>query len=247
MIWLPLRHAVRRAQGGFSGWRLFAMADYLPVSDLEFKAWADNFLNIAAIDPPVFGLVAADITPVTTAKGAFDSALTDNQTAQNEARTRRQIKDDARAKVETGIRSLVRRIQVHPGTTGAQRTSLGITVRDGTASPASAAALAATRPWASVDTSQRLRHTIDFRDNGTKDRRAKPAGVKACEIWVKIGSAPTNPPADMQFLALDTATPYVAEYDLADAGKVAYYMLRWVNSKDEKGPWGETVEATIVG
>jgi hypothetical protein len=46
--------------------------------------------------------------------------------------------------------------------------------------------------------------------------------------------------------ALDTATPYVVEYTSADAGKTASYMLRWVNTRDEKGPWSQTVSATIT-
>lgn len=28
---------------------------------------------------------------------------------------------------------------------------------------------------------------------------------------------------------------------------VAHYMLRWVNTKGEQGPWSQTVSATITG
>ena len=44
---------------------------------------------------------------------------------------------------------------------------------------------------------------------------------------------------------LDTRTPYTADYAGADAKKTAHYMLRWVNTKGEKGPWSETASATI--
>lgn len=30
-----------------------------------------------------------------------------------------------------------------------------------------------------------------------------------------------------------------------DGGKNAHYMLRWVNTKEQKGPWSETATATI--
>lgn len=80
----------------------------------------------------------------------------------------------------------------------------------------------------------------------TPTSRAKPAGAMGCEIWVKIGTAPADP-CECQFLALDTASPYVAEYPGSDAGKTAYYMLRWVSTSSEKGPWSETVAATITG
>jgi hypothetical protein len=32
----------------------------------------------------------------------------------------------------------------------------------------------------------------------------------------------------------------------ADAGKPAFYMLRWVNPRGERGPWSQTVSATIT-
>lgn len=38
---------------------------------------------------------------------------------------------------------------------------------------------------------------------------------------------------------------HIAEYDVANGEKTAHYMLRWVESGGEKGPWSETVSATI--
>jgi hypothetical protein len=104
-----------------------------------------------------------------------------------------------------------------------------------------------TRPIVSVDTSQRLRHTINFTDETTPNSRAKPAGAMGCEIWVKVGDPAPTDPAQLRFLATDTRTPYVAQYNGEDAGKVAHYMLRWVNTKGEQGPWSQTVSATITG
>ncbi len=45
--------------------------------------------------------------------------------------------------------------------------------------------------------------------------------------------------------AVDTRTAYVAQYDGADGGKTAHYLLRWVGTTGEKGPWGETASATF--
>jgi len=79
----------------------------------------------------------------------------------------------------------------------------------------------------------------------TPTSKAKPAGVMGAEIWVKCGDAPPTDPSQCGFLALDTRTPYTADYPGTDANKVAYYMLRWVKTRGEKGPWSETVSATI--
>ncbi|NUQ10425.1 MAG: hypothetical protein HUU24_15360, partial [Phycisphaerae bacterium] len=43
----------------------------------------------------------------------------------------------------------------------------------------------------------------------------------------------------------DTRTPYLATFDGADGGKPAHYMLRWINTKGQPGPWSETATATV--
>lgn len=77
--------------------------------------------------------------------------------------------------------------------------------------------------------------------------KAKPAGVRGAEIWLFIGPTPPTDPGQAHFIALDTATPYLLVHDAADAGKIAHYLLRWVNTRSEPGPWSETVSATITG
>ena len=34
-------------------------------------------------------------------------------------------------------------------------------------------------------------------------------------------------------------------HSAADGGQTAHYMLRWVSTSGEKGPWSETASATI--
>ena len=51
--------------------------------------------------------------------------------------------------------------------------------------------------------------------------------------------------SELSFLSVDTRTPYVLNYHSKDAGKTAHYMLRWVATAGEKGPWSKTASATI--
>ena len=83
------------------------------------------------------------------------------------------------------------------------------------------------------------------RDETTPNSKAKPAGVQGAEIWYFIGPTPPSDPSQCSFAALDSATPYLLQHDPADAGKSCHYLLRWVNSRGEPGPWSETVTATI--
>lgn len=219
------------------------MSDYIPDSDADFSTWLNNFITYANANLTTLGLVAADVTPVATAATAFDTEVENNVAAQASAKGARQKKDDARSAVEELARRLVQRLQTSTTVKDGDRHSLGLHVRSTTRT---AASVPTTRPVATIDTSQRLQHTISFGDETTPGSRKKPAGAMGCEIWVKLGTAPADP-SELSFLAMDTKTPYTAVYDGADAGKPAFYMLRWINRRGERGPWSQTVSATITG
>jgi hypothetical protein len=91
-----------------------------------------------------------------------------------------------------------------------------------------------------------LRHTINFTDAASPAIKRRPRGVIGCEIWVKIDGPPPGDEKDCTFLALDTATPYVAEYSPEQAGKTAHYLLRWQLRDGSRTAFGETVSATIT-
>ena len=187
------------------------------------------------------------MVPIVTERADFDAKMTANVTAQQTAQSARQAKDDSRDALESLVRTLVKQLQASPDVDDTERAALGITVRDKIRT--AVAGDITSRPVGVVDTSQRLRHEIRFSDEATPTRRAKPKGVMGCEIWVKV-TAPGEPSPvsadELSFVTLDTATPYTAEYDGKDGGKTAHYMLRWVKSSGDKGPWSETVSATIT-
>ncbi len=121
----------------------------------------------------------------------------------------------------------------------------GGTVRDAEPTPAPAPT---TRPVVVVDFSKRLRHTLRYADESTPPRRARPRGAIGAEVWVKVsapGDPPPSDPGELRFLLLSTRTPAVAEFDGADGGKTAHYMVRWLSTRGEAGPWSETASATI--
>ena len=216
--------------------------DYIPRGDADFNAWQANFVTYAIANLADLGLVIADLTSILMAQVAWTPSLTAHVAAQANAQSACATKDGNRTILETSIRALVRRLQASPSVDDAEREALGITVAD---SVATAAATPATRPICQVDARQRLQHTIEFADEATPTRKAKPAGVMGAEIWVLIGPTPPVDPSELTFLAVDTRTPYTTDFDGSDGGKQAHYMLRWVNTRGETGPWSETATATI--
>ncbi len=174
--------------------------DYIPRGDAEFNGWQANFVSQANANLAGLGLLAADLTPIQTAQGAWATSYTNHITLQAIAQSTRQTKDDTRASLESLIRALVRRLQASPDVSDPERQALGITVTDATGT---AAAAPGSRPLCRVDSSE------------------------------------------LTFLAVDTRAPYLSEYPGGDGGKMAHYMLRWINTRGETGPWSETVSATI--
>lgn len=49
------------------------MADYLPGPDADYQAWVTNFVTYANANLAALGLVAADMTPVTTNQTTFNT------------------------------------------------------------------------------------------------------------------------------------------------------------------------------
>ncbi len=219
------------------------MPDYIPSPDGDFDAWQDNFITYASANAAALGLdPLVDIPPLIAAQGTWTTDRASNTAAQAAAQSARQAKDVARGGLEGVIRPLVGRLQASAAVDDAERAALGITVPDTIPTPVGPPV---TRPVVKVDTSQRLQHTISFADELTPTRIAKPAGVRGAQVWVKIGDPAPVDPNELTYLATDTRTPYLAQFEGADANKVAHYMLRWESTRGEPGPWSETASATI--
>lgn len=218
------------------------MADYIPRERAARFQWLGTFRTDLASNAVALGFTPADVIATDDLwmpySDAFN-ALPPTENAYNAAVT---VLNEEEETFIAHVRGMVAEIQTNPDVTDAQRTAAGLPIRKTTRT---AAAVPTTRPVAEVDTSQRLQHTVSFRNEGATDR-AKPEGVRGCEIWCVIGPAPASV-ADARYLATDTASPYLATFDAADAGKTVHYFLRWVNTRSEAGPWSETVAATIGG
>jgi hypothetical protein len=209
-------------------------------SDSELLTIATNLHTTIATTPTVFGLTAAFATALEGARDDFDQELTLHVTKQAAAKSQRLTKDQMRSALEVFVRD-ARTLAKAAKTSEANIASMGIP------SQSAAAPANATVPAASVDTRERLRHTISFRDHAFPENKRKPRGTVGAEIWVKVGETAPGNEKDCVFLTLDTLTPHVAEYEPTDAGKTAHYMLRWSMRDGSVSAWGETVSATITG
>lgn len=219
------------------------MPDYIPASDAEFSLWMRNYVTKLNALPLARSFNAASLTDLNTLHSAFENNLNKVSEARSNLASSTQAKDGARQQLEEAVRQLTRTLQVNPELTDADRADLQITVTDQTRTTAG---VPQTRPVAQVDTSKPQQHTISWMDEATPTSKAKPDGVYGCELRCQVGGAEPPDPEEMKFLVLDTRSPYVAHFDGADAGKTVYYRLRWLNTRQEPGPWSDISSATLT-
>lgn len=104
------------------------MADYIPKQDTQFQDWLGNFLLVANANLAGLGLIAGDITPITTDKGVFDTTITDSEAKRAASRAATYAKDTVRKSAETKVRAIVRRIQANPAVSDEMKGKLQITI-----------------------------------------------------------------------------------------------------------------------
>ncbi len=235
-------------------------SNYIPRPDGNFSAWANHYYDAVKKFYDAQGLDPDLLTPLQKALETWNARHPAHVALQAEAEGGRQAKDQARAELEREIRPVTNFVQGYPKTTDADRAEIGITVRDTSKTPSPTPT---TRPLVSVDPAARLTHELRLVDEGSPTRRGKPEGVAGAEVWVKLiappaASQPANSPsgaseadpigdpATFSFLTMTTRPTLRTNFRAADGGKTAVYMLRWVNTRGEKGPWSDVTTATVA-
>lgn len=222
------------------------MANRFPRGDAEFQVAMNQFHTYINSNLAKLNLTQAKSDNLGDLKDDFDAAYDLQQSLDAQKRAATMDKNAKRELLEDAATRLVNSFASDEGITPATLVEMGFDPRDTEPTPIG---VPTTRPIGKVDTSQRLEHRIEFIDetSTTTGSRAKPEGVRGCEIWGKIGGAPPVDLSECRYFATDTSSPYlVNSFTGADAGKTVYYILRWVNTKSQPGPISETVTATIT-
>ncbi len=222
------------------------MADFIPSVDAQLLAFAQNFSTKISGTPLVFGLVAADATNLATQVSAFSSALTTATTPGTRTAVTVAAKETARTTLVADLRSLARRVQATLTVTVAQKTDLGLPIRDVVPSPVPAPA---TKPALDLRGIDRQSHLILIADETTPTRRARPAGAIGAEVYAFIGAPGATPPADLkhwEYMGLASKSEFTVSYEAADANKQAVIVARWVNRRGESGPVSNPITGSVA-
>jgi hypothetical protein len=218
--------------------------DYIPKDKAGRAAWLANFAAKLQSNQAALNLKNDQVSAVTDKQSALATAAQALADAEANFNARQAAFKTAEDEAVSAARTRVGQIQADPDIADAIRAELGVPIRDTT--PTAPAPLTS-RPVVTIDFSQRGQHTLDYRNSDTPTSRARPDNATGCEIRRHIGTAPPAGVDAYSYLDTDQSSPYTVTYTDADAGKVASYILRWIHANGNKGPWSETVSATITG
>lgn len=214
----------------------------IPSGEMPRLEFLQRFSTMLSNDGTNHGFTAAETNAIFTAVDNLNTAIAGHHTARDAARAARIAKLAAEEAALELVRPAIRRLQAAAGMTDELRLQYGLSVADTTPS-APVEPLSA--PVGVLDIGERFTHVLRVFDSANPARRAKPRGVEGCEVWLKIGAEPAHPD-ELQFAGVHKNHRFVRQFTAAELGQKAYYMLRWFNSRGERGPWSETISGTIA-
>lgn len=208
---------------------------YFPNNDQAYDDWLQNFVSQLNSNLALFGMVAADIEPLVTKQGDFNTSLAALILARNAAQAATADKDTDRRDSEDLLRPIVRRINNHPAMTDGLRRALGL-IPDNVVQ--SATPVTELTPLIFLE-SHLGSVTVHWGPNPENEgRNGKPAGVKSANIYRKRAGDETY-----QLLVNVTKSPYIDS--ITGEGSDYTYVVRYKGTEPDELSY-QSVEATVA-
>jgi hypothetical protein len=216
---------------------------YLPHEDDACLRWMQAFRNHIVADPPRYGLTPADGAGIKAVVDGYESAYA---IAIDEAtRTKGTIidKNDAKATAEHLCRRYAIRIKNNAGVADSDKVDIGVRPINLGRNPVDPPS---TVPLLQIMGVTQGRHELRYADSATPSRKSKPYGAIGMELYMAVGDEEPPDVSGAAMQGLHTRNPVTVPFTGPDAGKLATYFARWVNTKGEPGPWSTPVKMRIA-
>jgi hypothetical protein len=218
-----------------------ATKDYLPSSYASLLSWINTFLAYLNTNTVRLGITAPMFSDVDTKATAYAEAC--HQTEQNNAgKMDRLQRTESATVLKKSIRAFVNEhLRYNSAVTDEDRVGFGLHIPDLNPTPRLKPTV---QIEASIDTSVIRQITLNYRSKDSKSS-AKPDGIHGAEIRWNILETPPTSDEDLIHSEFSTRTPHTFTFDANRRGKIIYFLLRWENSRGEKGPLSELYSAII--
>ncbi|MFN8871941.1 MAG: hypothetical protein ACK5ZG_11890 [Phycisphaerae bacterium] len=229
------------------------MPDYIPRREASLVPWVNQMSTVVGDWYAGQGIDNKLVNEVLTLREAFAEAFAASVAADAAARAATAAKDAARDALLEAVRMLAQQAQHEPDMDNSVRVDAGLTARKATRTRTSTPRVA---PLVSAAPVERFVHELRLvvegeaaGSSGAAVRKAKPKGVQRAEVYRAIANADAPMPTDdAAFVYVDSVSESAARFTLDGqaVGKQAYYKVRYVSSRGQRGPWSNVASATVA-
>lgn len=221
-----------------------ALAPYIPAKDSALANWAANFSSLITASPATYGLTTGDATAIAGVETTWATAyaLVTSPTTKTAATVAG--KNVARTNLLATLRPYAQTVALNAGVSSGNKIALGLNPRTSTPIPITTPT---TYPALTIVQALPLQHVIRYRDQlASPSVKSKPYGVTQIQIYGETSLQPITDPTLLNFLAVNTKSPFAQSWPSGAAGMKAYYAARWQTRKGLVGPWSPIVSFTVA-
>lgn len=216
---------------------------YIPAKQANLSLWLANFSTLISASPSTYGLASSDATTIATAVAAFQAAYALVTSPTTKTASTVSAKNTAQVSCLAIVRPYAQQIAKNPGVTSANKIALGLNPQTSTPSPITPPA---SNPVLGVLSQNPGIVNLTYRDSATSPTsKAKPYGVKSCQLYGMASATPITNPALLPQLATMTKSPYQLTFPSGyTPGSTFYLAARWQIQKGGQSPWSSII--TVV-
>jgi hypothetical protein len=218
--------------------------DYIPTRESELHEWGKNLVKVTGTKGTQWQIPVAATQKLGTSFAAYDGKYLIAIDPATHTPAAVQDKNDARKTFIGDTRNYCKGFLLYNQLlTDADRDLLRLPIPDRHPTPIPPPNRP---PEGRADTSVHQRHTLHVIDTlEVRPRGGLPGGVAAFETWRFVGNTMPTDESAFAYVATSTVTHLVIDYALAEVGKTVWYRFRWVNARNQPGPWSEIICAVI--
>jgi hypothetical protein len=218
-------------------------SDYLPSNDRAFLGWVVNFTKHLFPSLTRFGFPEDVYQELVVMLSSFEQKLEIADEPATRTKTTVQVKNDTHNALEHRIRQVVKEYLTNNHTvTNGDRDDLGLPIHDVKPTPTPTPT---DMPVGEIDTSKHQQHGVHVKA-GTLTGKSKPPKVHGFEVWRKVGGDPPASDSEWVYVNFSSRSPLLINYPQTEVGKTVYYRFRWVNSRNQPGPWSESYVSAVI-
>ena len=221
--------------------------DWIPGKDAGFHNFQAAYIKI--LTPNVgpdgsWGIPQAPLDALLADKAEWDARWAVARNKQDRTPAQTKSKTASRTSYEKHLRRFTREfVRNNSNIPGKEKIRMGVRVPSGKLVPVPAPG---SNPSAQVDKQDVGRHKIFYRDEGSSPGRGRPHGADFCEIRYMISETQPVDSEDYPHTVLSKRSGQLIIFNGGNSGNRAWYILRWVSTRGEGGPWSPAISAIIT-